>query len=148
MKKPACLIPLIVVGMLALCCLVIQITPIGRAHTNPPTLAEPNWDSPRTRELFMRTCGDCHSNETVWPWYSNIAPISWLVQNDVDEGRAYFNVSEWGRAENEAGESAEVFAEGEMPPPMFLLTHPEARLLPSEKQELIQGLMRTFGEGE
>jgi len=148
LKKPGCFIPLIIIGVFVLCCLVVQLVPIGRVHTNPPVLAEPSWDNPRTRELFMRTCGDCHSNETVWPWYSNVAPISWLIQNDVNEGRSYFNVSEWGMRENEAGEAAEIFAEGEMPPAQFLLLHPEARLTPSEKQELYSGLQNTFGTGE
>ena len=55
--------------------LLIQLVPYGRAHTNPPVVAEPNWDSPQTRELAVRACFDCHSNETTWPWYSNIAPI-------------------------------------------------------------------------
>ena len=59
--------------------LLIQLVPFGRDHTNPPVVQEPNWDSPATRELAQRACFDCHSNETVWPWYSNIAPVSWLV---------------------------------------------------------------------
>ena len=125
--------------------LVIQLIPYGRAHTNPPVTAEPQWDSPQTRTLFMRACGDCHSNETTWPWYSNIAPASWLVQYDVDEGRAAFNVSEWGRGENEADEAAEKVQKGEMPPWQYLILHPEARLSAAEKQALIQGLIATFG---
>ena len=147
LKKPGCYIPLIVIGVLVLCCVGLQAFSLTRSYTNPPVLAEPNWDSPRTRELFMRTCGDCHSNETAWPWYSKVFPVSMLIQNDVSEGRAYFNISEWGRAENEAGESAEIYQEGEMPPAMFLLMHPEARLPPTEKQELINGLRATFGGG-
>ena len=59
--------------------LLIQLVPFGRDHTNPPVVQEPKWDSPATRELAKRACFDCHSNETVWPWYSNIAPVSWLV---------------------------------------------------------------------
>ena len=54
--------------------LLIQFVPFGRDHTNPPVVQEPKWDSPATRELAKRACFDCHSNETVWPWYSNIAP--------------------------------------------------------------------------
>lgn len=69
----------------------IQAVPYGRSHTNPPVHGEPAWDSPRTRELAVRACYACHSNETTWPWCSNLAPISWLVQYDVDQGRAELN---------------------------------------------------------
>lgn len=147
LKKPGCYIPLIIVGVLVLCCIGLQAFTLTRSYTNPPVVAEPNWDSPRTRELFMRTCGDCHSNETTWPWYSRVFPVSLLVANDVNEGRATFNVSEWGVRENNSSEAAEIFLEGEMPPAQFLLMHPEAQLTPAEKQELIQGLMSTFGGG-
>jgi hypothetical protein len=68
-----------------------------------------------------------------------------LIQNDTLEGRARFNVSEWGRLENEGGESAELLQNGEMPPRLYLLMHPSARLNASEKQELVQGLLATFG---
>lgn len=124
---------------------VIQIIPYGRNHTNPSTLAEPLWDSPQTRALFMRSCGDCHSNETIWPWYSNIAPFSWLVQRDVDEGRARFNISTWGRGENEGEDAAETLQKGSMPPKIYLLIQPDARLSDSEKQALVEGLIATFG---
>ena len=124
---------------------LLQFLPIGRDTTNPPVAAEPNWDSPRTRELFMRACGDCHSNETVWPWYSKVAPVSWLVTRDIQEGRSVFNISEWGRGENESEEAAALYQEGEMPPGIFLIMHPEARLSSEERQELLNGLMATFG---
>lgn len=133
-------------GLAILAFIVIQLVPYGRDHDNPPIAAEPTWDSPQTRELFMTACGDCHSHETVWPWYSNIAPVSWLVQHDVEEGRAEFNISRWGQGENEAGEAAETVREGEMPPPIFLVTHPEARLSSADEQTLIRGLVATFGE--
>lgn len=114
------------VGLLLVASLAIQLVPYGRAHDNPPVISEPQWDSPRTRELFFTTCGDCHSNETRWPWYSNIAPISWLVQRDVDEGRAACNVSEWGQAKQDCGDSAETLAGGSMPPRSYVLLHPSA----------------------
>ena len=127
--------------------LAIQLVPYGRNHTNPPVLGEPPWDSPQTRELFFRTCGDCHSNETVWPWYSHVAPVSWLVQRDVDLGREYFNVSEWGFARNkDADDSSDLIEEGLMPLPPYLITHPEARLTEAEKQMLMRGLDRTFDD--
>lgn len=133
-------------GLIILTLVVIQLVPYGRDHDNPAIIAEPNWDSSQTRDLFMTACGDCHSYETEWPWYSHVAPVSWLVQHDVEEGRAEFNVSRWGRGENEADEAAEVIQEGEMPLPVYLITHPEARLAAADEQALIQGLVATFGE--
>jgi cytochrome c551/c552 len=124
----------------------IQFVPYGHDHTNPAVVAEPNWDTPRTSELFYAACGDCHSNTTVWPWYSNIAPVSWLVQRDVEVGRTYMNVSLWGTRGQATGEVGEVIQEGEMPPAIYLIMHPNARLSASEKQELIQGLQATFAQ--
>ena len=122
-----------------------QVVPYGGAHTNPPKLAEPEWDSPETRSLFLRVCRDCHSNETSWPWYSFIAPASWLVQYDVDEGRSHLNVSEWGRGKQHGEDAAGMIRDGEMPPWFYLPLHPEARLAPPELERLIHGLERTFG---
>lgn len=127
---------------------VIQLVPYGRAHANPPVVAEPVWDSPRTRELAERACFDCHSNETEWPWYSNIAPVSWLVQHDTDEGRAILNFSEWNRPQEDAGEAGESVRDGEMPPAIYLPTHPEARLTDAERDELARGLDATLGTSE
>jgi hypothetical protein len=125
---------------------LIQAVPYGRNHANPPTVQEPQWDNPRTQEIFMRVCKNCHSNKTEWPWYSNIAPTSWLVQYDVDEGRTEFNVSEWGRAKNKGDEAAKEVREGEMPPWYYLPPHPEARLAKVERDEFVRGLVLTFGE--
>jgi hypothetical protein len=71
-----------------------------------------------------------------------VAPISWLVQRDVDEGREDLNYSEWNRPQ-EAGESAETVREGSMPPRSYLLTHPEARLTDAELATLAAGLAAT-----
>jgi len=127
--------------------LLIQLVPYGRDHANPPVVQEPQWDYPQTRELVKRACFDCHSNESVWPWYSNIAPISWLVQHDVDEGRGRLNFSTWGQGRMETDEIYEVVSEGEMPLPIYLLMHADARLNAQEKQALLDGLQATFGGG-
>ncbi len=127
---------------------IIQAVPYGRDHTNPPVKAGPEWDSPRTRDLFFHSCGDCHSNTTVWPWYSSVAPVSWLVQHDVEEGRSELNVSEWGRARNEGPHAAKMVREEEMPLIYYLPLHPEARLTSAERKELVDGLVRTFGESD
>jgi mono/diheme cytochrome c family protein len=63
------------IGLVVLLVL-IQAVPYGRDHTNPPVLAAPSWDSARTEQLFAEACGDCHSNLTQWPWYTNVAPAS------------------------------------------------------------------------
>lgn len=125
--------------------LAAQVVPYGRDHTNPPVVAEPQWVSSQTRDLAVRACFDCHSNETEWPWYTNIAPISWLTQSDVDEGREELNFSEWDR-EQEGEEAAETVREGSMPPSTYLLTHPTARLTEVELAELTDGLSEMFGE--
>jgi len=131
---------LVVVG------LVIQAVPFGWDRSNPPVTREPDWDSPRTRELAVRACFDCHSNEVEYPWYSKIAPMSWAVQLHVQQGREKVNYSEWDKPQKEGDESAETVIEGEMPPGYYtLLTHGEARLTEAERQELIDGLEATFG---
>ena len=126
--------------------LAAQLVPYGRRHTNPSVRVEPRWDSPAaTRALAVRACYDCHSNETVWPWYSHVAPVSWLAQLDVEEGRRKLNFSEWDRPQKEAHESAETVRTGEMPPWFYLPIHPDARLTPAETQALIAGLEATLG---
>jgi hypothetical protein len=121
--------------------LLIQLVPYGRDHTNPVVHAEPTWDNVRTRELAARACFDCHSNQTVWPWYSHIAPISWLVQRDVREGRRELNFSEWDRPQREARESGSTVRKRSMPPWYY----PWAGLSDTEREELIEGLERTLG---
>lgn len=124
---------------------LIQLIPFGKTYTNPPVISEPAWDSPQTREIAQRACFDCHSNETVWPWYSRVAPMSWLVARDVNEGREKLNFSEWPPREmDELDELIEVVQEGEMPMPIYLPLHPEANLSTAEKQTLIEGFRRTF----
>lgn len=129
--------------------LLIQIVPYGRSHANPAIVQEPQWDSAATRDLAQRACFDCHSNETVWPWYSNVAPVSWVLQRHVDEGRAELNFSTWGSGQEaaEAEELVEVIREGEMPPSDYLLLHPEARLSASEQDALVNGLIASSGGG-
>ena len=125
----------------------IQFIPYGKTYTNPPIISEPTWDSPRTKELFNNACANCHSNETTYPWYSKIAPVSWLIERDVDEGRAHFNISTWGaQKKNKGDEAAKELKGGDMPPWFYLPTHPEAKLTDAETKELINGLVKTFGD--
>jgi hypothetical protein len=101
-----------------------------------------------TRALAVRACYDCHSNETVWPWYSFVAPVSWLAQRDVDEGRRKLNFSEWDQPQKEARESAKAVRKGEMPPWFYALVQPDARLTAAESEALIAGLGATLGTKE
>lgn len=136
---------LVALGEAAVIFIGLQFIPYGRGYNNPPVKAEPKWDSPKTRELFFRACGDCHSNEVAWPWYGYIAPVSWFIQHDIDKGRAALNVSEWGRAEGNSGDVAETVQNGSMPPSVYTFSHPSAKLSASEKQTFSQGLVATFG---
>jgi cytochrome c551/c552 len=137
----------IVGGMVALA-LLIQLVPYGRAHTNPPVIQDAPWPSPEAKAIAQRACYDCHSNESVWPWYSNIAPFSWLVQHDVEEARGKINFSEWGTHEMELDEVQEVLNNGEMPPMQYLLIHTNASLSDADKQTLLTALQQMGGGGD
>lgn len=127
---------------------VIQAVPYGRAHSNPPVTGEPKWDSPRTRELTVRACYGCHSNEVEYPQYANIAPISWMVQSHVDEGRGKLNFSTFDVSTHGADDAVETILDGSMPPSYYTRfgLHPEARLTDAEIQELVAGLKATFAQ--
>ncbi|HUR27303.1 MAG TPA: heme-binding domain-containing protein [Planctomycetota bacterium] len=125
--------------------LLIQLVPYGRGRAVHPETAEPKWDSPRTRELAVRACFDCHSNQTHWPWYTWIAPASWLVQHDVDEGREHLDLTLFDQRQRNADECADQLRTGEMPPWQYLLLHPKARLDDAERVELAEGFEQTFG---
>lgn len=136
---------LLVVGIAVFA--VVQLIPYGKDHTNPQVVSEPNWDSQQTRDLAKRACFDCHSNETVWPWYANVAPASWLLARDVQEGRSRLNFSDWKNSYlNDPREFSEVLNEGEMPPFQYLLMHADAKLTASEKEQLITGLQKTLSQ--
>jgi mono/diheme cytochrome c family protein len=124
---------------------LIQAVPYGRNHSNPPVTMEPKWDAPQTRALAARACFDCHSNRTKWRWYSKVAPASWLVQRDVDGGRAAFNFSEWDRPQDVgADDVAEAVRGGSMPPWFYTILHSNAKLSAAEKDALIRGLNATL----
>ncbi len=125
--------------------LLIQLIPFGRDHTNPPVVQEPRWDSPQTRQMAKEHCFQCHSNETTWPWYSNIAPASWLIYNDVAEGRHKFNFSDWGNRPGELDEIVEQIDRGSMPPIQYWIFHPSSRLTTDQKAAFIKGLQATGG---
>lgn len=112
------------------------------ALDNPPVTHMINWDSAETERLWTTACADCHSNETVYPWYSYVAPVGWLVAHDVQEGRDELNVSTNNRID--VGEMVEDIREGEMPLPVYTITHGDAVLSDTQKDTLISGLRATF----
>ncbi len=132
-------------SVLVLLLALVQFVPYGRSHAARASAQEPKWDSPRTRELAARACFDCHSNQTHWPWYSWVAPASWLMQNDVDEGRKHLDFSAFDQRQRNAGECADQLRSGEMPPWQYKPLHPKARLSDAEREELARGFERTFG---
>ena len=121
---------------------LIQLIPIDR--TNPAVTREVQWNSPETRAIAQRACYDCHSNETVWPWYSYVAPVSLRVADHVAEGREHLNFSEWDRANEGLEEILETINKGEMPLSDYLLMHPEAKLTAEEQRALTEGLQATL----
>jgi hypothetical protein len=142
---------LIIIGVCVVLFLAIQLIPVN--HTNPPVVTQVKWDSPQTQALFERACADCHSNQTTWPWYSKIAPVSWLVMRDVSEGRQRWNISDLAGTQNTSqfereggsgvGEVREAIESGEMPMSIYTMMHPTANLTAAEKQALITGLEAT-----
>lgn len=138
----------LILGCVILVLFLIQLIPYGKKHTNPPILSEINWNTPRTRFLFYNACKDCHTNETSWNWYGQIAPASWVFQSAVEDGRAMLNVSEWipGRPVNKGRAAANEVKSGNMPPWYYSPVQPDAWLNKEEKDALISGLIMTFGE--
>jgi hypothetical protein len=135
----------ILVGILVLA--IGQIFPPDR--TNPPinpnmtfeTVAHPGQE---LASVVRRACYNCHSNETVWPWYSRVAPVSWLVAGDVEEGRSHLNFSEWGLLSRDMSRlklqnACNQVKAGEMPLWFYVWMHPESRLSEQDVQTICAG---------
>ncbi len=116
--------------------LIAQFVKVER--TNPPVDPSASFEavakpSPETAAAIGRACRDCHSNQTAWPWYSRIAPVSWLIASDVKEGRAKLNFSQWNIYSPEMtriklGQICDEVKKAEMPPAYYVPMHPEAKL--------------------
>jgi hypothetical protein len=137
---------ILVGGFVGVLAVLVVVGNVAVAHTNPPVTYTIQWDSPETQALAQRACFDCHSHETKWPWYAFVAPMSFLVVNDVNEAREQMNFSTG--TELEAEEMRDEIEEGGMPLPNYLMLHPEAKLTDAEKEQLLAGLAKTFGGGE
>jgi hypothetical protein len=137
-------------GLLALAGVVLAAMQFVRiTRTNPPVETEiPAPD--QVRAILRRACYDCHSNETAWPWYSQVAPASWLVGHDVSGGRRHVNFSTWNRLSatkvvDTVHKIAEEVRDGDMPPFYYTMPlHPRARLSPLDTS-VIEAWAKTVG---
>lgn len=123
-KKILLFVLVIVVG--------IQFIPVQR--TNPRVVYDFNGPA-EVEAILRRSCYDCHSYETEWPWYSYVAPVSWLVVHDVEEGREHLNFSEWEALQNMVWIHSKIHAEvaeGKMPMEIYLLMHSDAKVTEDE----------------
>lgn len=125
---------------LAATLLAIQLVPVQRTN---PAIAGDLAAPPDVAHALRSACYDCHSNETRWPWYSAVAPVSWLISRDVAEGRRRLNFSEWaeyaddpGTRVNKLGKIADAVAAGDMAPWYYRVLHPGARLSDDDRQTL------------
>jgi len=130
-----------VLMVLVLVLVVGQIVPYPPKEN--PSVGEEIPASPEVRSILQASCYDCHSNETVWPWYSFVVPTKWLVRHDVVEGRSHLNFSTWGeysdqQASHRLEEVVEVIQDGEMPLGFYVWLHGEAALSPAEADRLIE----------
>jgi len=145
------IIVLAIVGIGILGFVILQVIPASSINAkfaapgNPPVTNTIKWNSPETEKLARAACFDCHSNETRSMWYSNIAPVSWLVNSDINDGRRKLNFSTGKRLEGD--DMIEQIQRGKMPPPIYLPMHPEANLTADQKQQLMDGFQATFGGG-
>lgn len=118
------------------------------SRKNPPVvhdLMATNPPPPEIAALLHAACYDCHSHETRWPWYSRIAPVSWLIASDVNEGRRHLNFSEWpvgqpGREAKWLDRMNEQIDYREMPPKKYTAIHADARLTSAQRNQLTNWL--------
>ncbi len=120
--------------------------------SNPPVRGD-MLASPDVAALLRRACYDCHSNETRWPWYSRVAPLSWLIAHDVERGRQELNFSEWPAylpvtRKRKWQWIERVLHEQAMPPELYRLVHPDARLTEQDITLLEHWLQGQLGAGQ
>src|SRR3989442_1760300 len=132
--------------LILLACVIVGIQFIRPARTNPPidpskTIEANSQMTPEVASILDRSCRDCHSNKTVWPWYTNVAPISWWLSNHVNDGRRNLNFSDWAklppdRQERKLRQICDEVEDGIMPLSSYLPMHPAARLSDQDKKTL------------
>lgn len=139
----------IVVGVIVVLGIIVEIIPWGNiipafAETNPPVQTQIQWNNANTEQLVKMACYDCHSNETVWPWYAHITPVSWLVAHDTNEGRQRLNFSTQSANQINPNELVEQIQRGSMPKGIYTIMHPAANLSAEQKAELIAGIQASL----
>ena len=120
--------------------IAIQFVPYGWDHSNPAVIQDAPWPNAESAKIARVSCYDCHSNETDWPLYSYVAPMSWLVRRDVDDGRDELNFSDWEEAQDEVDDAIKTIEDAEMPPSQYTVVHGDARLTNDEQTTLITAL--------
>jgi hypothetical protein len=133
-------------SLITLVALVVAAQVVRPSRTNPPVDPQKEITAhmqvdPAVMATLSRACNDCHSNRTEWPWYSNVAPVSWLVAHDVNDGREELNLSEWGASKEKEpgkllGKICSEMTEGKMPMATYTLIHPQAKLTREEVQNV------------
>jgi hypothetical protein len=114
---------------------------VRRQDASRPLLADDANIDPVTKALLERSCQNCHSEKTAWPWYSYSPPVSWLIERDVSTARAHLNLSRWNEYSETQRETllaaiGAAVRNHQMPPRRFTLLHPEAVLSPREEQQI------------
>ncbi len=142
MKKLRIVLVILVAGLA-----LAQAIPVER--TNPPVESLVQAP-PEVMAALKKSCWDCHSNETVWGWHTKIAPMSWLVAHDVNEGRGELNFSRWDaidakRMQKLAKKIPEEVQDGDMPPFLYGLAHPSSKPTDADKAAIV-GWAKTLGE--
>lgn len=136
------------VGVIIIVLLVaIQFWPIDR--TNPPVRSDIQAP-PEVKQVFRSACYDCHSNESRWPWYGYVAPVSWLLASDISEARGHLNFSEWGTipAGDRPATAKHIWKEvsdGDMPLLMYRIMHSDARLSEAQKNVIRDWALQQAG---
>lgn len=143
MRKLARILKWVAIGLLVV---FLGIQLYRPARTNPAidqsqTIEAHVQIPPEVSSILARSCNDCHSNKTAWPWYSNVTPVSWWVTDHVNHGRNDLNMSEWGRLprdrqERKLREICDEVMDGHMPLPSYLPMHSSARLSEQDKKTL------------
>ena len=143
----------IIWSIVLLMIIVPQFIPVEKPEINEDVsndLIAANEIPENISNLLKTSCYDCHSNQTVYPWYSNVAPVSWLVIRDVKEGRKELNFSDWETISKLdkakiLDDIAEEVEGGDMPMPIYFITHSDAKLSDKDRKD-ISSWAETFAE--
>ena len=132
--------------IICLVVLFLAIQFVRPARTNPAvdesqTIFARTQMTPQVAAIFNRSCADCHSNKTVWPWYTNVAPVSWFIVNHVNEARPLLNLSEWGKLDRDRQsrklqQICDQVSDGAMPLSTYTPLHPGSKLTPADVKVL------------